>query len=173
MATVIQLPGNALCSKLARPSSCNTSQVWDDELARVAQKWADQCADVDYLVRQGGKNNQEQHKYLLNQIAQGCRHMWFFLHSWIGFRTTRREKILTSSMTPTRKEKSVSEEFINMHEKNTEWHRSQVKGILPLILQICFKISCRYISCIQSAFYMPNSLLCMQYACNAFFLTYL
>ena len=25
-------------------------QVWDDELARVAQKWADQCADVDYLV---------------------------------------------------------------------------------------------------------------------------
>ena len=22
--------------------------VWDDELARVAQKWADQCADVDY-----------------------------------------------------------------------------------------------------------------------------
>ena len=23
-------------------------QVWDDELARVAQKWADQCADVDY-----------------------------------------------------------------------------------------------------------------------------
>ena len=26
-------------------------QVWDDELARVAQKWADQCADVDYLVR--------------------------------------------------------------------------------------------------------------------------
>ena len=27
-----------------------THQVWDDELARVAQKWADQCADVDYLV---------------------------------------------------------------------------------------------------------------------------
>ena len=23
-------------------------QVWDDELARVAQKWSDQCADVDY-----------------------------------------------------------------------------------------------------------------------------
>ena len=23
-------------------------QVWDDELARVAQKWADQCVDVDY-----------------------------------------------------------------------------------------------------------------------------
>ena len=23
-------------------------QVWDDQLARVAQKWADQCADVDY-----------------------------------------------------------------------------------------------------------------------------
>ena len=23
-------------------------QVWDDELARVAQKWADQCANVDY-----------------------------------------------------------------------------------------------------------------------------
>ena len=22
--------------------------MWDDELARVAQKWADQCADVDY-----------------------------------------------------------------------------------------------------------------------------
>ena len=26
-------------------------EVWDDELARVAQKWADQCADVDYVVR--------------------------------------------------------------------------------------------------------------------------
>jgi hypothetical protein len=25
--------------------------VWDDELARVAQKWADQCADVDYKGR--------------------------------------------------------------------------------------------------------------------------
>ena len=25
-------------------------QVWDDELARVAQKWADQCVDVDYKV---------------------------------------------------------------------------------------------------------------------------
>ena len=24
------------------------SEVWDDQLARVAQKWADQCADVDY-----------------------------------------------------------------------------------------------------------------------------
>ena len=24
------------------------NKVWDDELARVAQKWADQCADVDY-----------------------------------------------------------------------------------------------------------------------------
>ena len=23
-------------------------QQWDPELARVAQKWADQCADVDY-----------------------------------------------------------------------------------------------------------------------------
>ena len=22
--------------------------MWDDELARVAQKWSDQCADVDY-----------------------------------------------------------------------------------------------------------------------------
>ena len=26
----------------------NLFQVWDDELARVAQKWADQCANVDY-----------------------------------------------------------------------------------------------------------------------------
>ena len=24
------------------------TQVWDDELARVAQKWSDQCMDVDY-----------------------------------------------------------------------------------------------------------------------------
>ena len=27
--------------------------VWDDELARVAQKWADQCANVDYKLSQG------------------------------------------------------------------------------------------------------------------------
>ena len=25
-----------------------SNKVWDDQLARVAQKWADQCADVDY-----------------------------------------------------------------------------------------------------------------------------
>ena len=33
-------------------SPCNnlssSNKVWDDGLARVAQKWADQCADVDY-----------------------------------------------------------------------------------------------------------------------------
>ena len=26
----------------------NIFQEWDGELARVAQKWADQCANVDY-----------------------------------------------------------------------------------------------------------------------------
>ena len=26
----------------------NSLQQWDPELARVAQKWADQCTDVDY-----------------------------------------------------------------------------------------------------------------------------
>ena len=26
----------------------STFQEWDEELARVAQKWADQCANVDY-----------------------------------------------------------------------------------------------------------------------------
>ena len=30
---------------ILKPSSF---QQWDPELARVAQKWADQCADVDY-----------------------------------------------------------------------------------------------------------------------------
>ena len=51
IATVIRFPGNAIVGQFSRTSSCKTCQVWDDELARVAQKWADQCADVDYQVR--------------------------------------------------------------------------------------------------------------------------
>ena len=46
-------------SKIARgacgqpKAGCMGPVVWDDELARVAQKWADQCANVDYKVSQG------------------------------------------------------------------------------------------------------------------------
>jgi len=51
---IVQLH-NEVRSKIARgacdqpKAGCMGPVVWDDELARVAQKWADQCADVDYL----------------------------------------------------------------------------------------------------------------------------
>ena len=67
--------------------------MWDDELARVAQKWSDQCADVDYkgdFKRQDPTLFHDPHPQrkvgqyfkILTPIRTDYFNGKIFLHSW-------------------------------------------------------------------------------------------
>ena len=65
IATILRLH-NEIRSKIARGrcgqpiAGCMRPLQWDPELARVAQKWADQCVNVDY---RGDKKRKDPHLF--------------------------------------------------------------------------------------------------------------